>query len=281
MGILTSTQDEARRRLEAGEQAPFAVSAREQTAGRGRLGRAFASPDGASLSLTYAHRSALGPDGRGWIPLAAGLAAIDALAAAVGTDGPALGLKWPNDIHTADGRKLGGILVEGHGAHDVLIGIGLNLRGPVRAVDGSLVPGTAWLLGADGIRPGADDRTGAADAASLREAIAGHLVTALASELDALESSGGDGDGAGTRRRYTMTCLTIGRKVRVEPVGDVAGALHGIARTIEAGGRLVVDLEAGGEATVDIGDVRHLRPGGPEWPATDAGDGVEKEEHGR
>ncbi|WP_114855607.1 biotin--[acetyl-CoA-carboxylase] ligase [Brachybacterium sp. YJGR34] len=289
LDAVTSTQDEATRRLGVGEGTPFAVTARRQTAGRGRLGRPFASPAGSILALTHVHRSVLAPGDRGWIPLAAGLAALTALEEVLGadvagaaSDGPdRIGLKWPNDVHTAQGRKLGGILVEGRGAESVLVGIGLNLRAPMQD-DGAPVPGAAWLWGEGGIA-GEDPGVGSEQEA-LRAALEEALVEALTAEVAALESAGGDGSAAGTCQRYTMSCLTLGRAVRVDPVGSAGGApapsLHGTARTIDGRGRLVVDLEGGDQVAVDVGDVRHLRPDDPVRPTTDGAPGAEQEEQG-
>lgn len=268
LGAVSSTQDEAATLLRAGEVPPFAVTARRQTSGRGRLGRAFASPEGTSLALTLAHRTSLDPGRRGWLPLAAGLAAVAALERVVpAADGEEqIGLKWPNDLHTGDGRKLGGILVEARGRSDLLLGIGLNLRGPVLGDDGEPVPGAAWLRGPGGLRPG----PGPAEDGRLREVLEEAMVDALGEELAALESAQGDGDAAGTRRRYTMTCLTLGRTVRVDPLGEAAGgaeevhALRGTARDVDEHGRLVLDrADGGGRTAVDVGDVRHLRPTTP------------------
>lgn len=292
LGSVSSTQDEAARRESAGQRVPFALAARHQSRGRGRLGRSFASPDGTSLALTYVHRTRLAPDRRGWFSLAAGVAALAALEqvlgeAAVG-EPVRIGLKWPNDLHTEDGRKLGGILVEGRGADLVLLGVGMNLRGPVLQAEGREVPGAVSLWGPGGLRSGpagaggADGRAGG----DLRERIESALTTALSAELAALESAGGDGVSAGTHGRYTMTCLTVGRAVRVDPLGETGAggaqppSLHGIARTIDAHGRLLVDLAGGGRRAVDIGDVRHLRPGGPARPTTGDATGIEQEEHG-
>lgn len=283
LGTVTSTQDEATLRLREGQPLPFVLTARRQTSGRGRLGRAFASPAGASLSFTYAHRTGLDPADRGWIPLAAGLAMVSTLSQELGLRaGDQIGLKWPNDLHTHDGRKLGGILVEGRGADVVLVGIGLNLRGPVRQSDGSVVPGAAWLRGDGGLLPEAvrglpDER--------LRERLETVLATILAGELARLESAGGDGVSAGTHDRYTMTCLTLGRRVRVDPLGEQSdGGAHprswsGVSRAIDGHGRLVVDLAGGGQAAVDVGDVRHLRPEAPAHATADEVEDIEQEEH--
>lgn len=302
-GEVSSTQDEAGRRLDAGEQAPFAVTARRQQAGRGRLGRRFVSPDGGNVYLTYAHSTRLAPSQRTWMPLVAGLAAISAVDAVAGASGVRIGLKWPNDLQTADGRKLGGILVEGRGAQGVLIGIGINLRGPVRDGDGTVVPGAAWLLGEAGIRDGAE--TAPAEAApaeasppggtrrpeqlgELGDRIATAIVRSLGAELAALESTDGDAVTAGSAHRYTMTCLTIGQLVRVDPLGGGGAygaplpALVGTAVAIDDRGRLMVDPVdplVEGPVAVDVGDVKHVRPGGPARPTRDADRGVEQEEH--
>lgn len=275
-GTVTSTQDEAARQLTEGLVPPFALTARRQTAGRGRLGRAFASPEGSSLSLTYVHRSGLPPAGRGWFPLAAGLAAVTALGEVLGLRATSeIGLKWPNDLHTVDGQKLGGILVEGRGAQSVLVGIGLNLSGPVRQQDGTVVPGSAWLRGEGGLRPaGTADSAGMPEGPwagltedELREQLERSLVTALTEELARLESTGGDGVRSGTHDRYTMTCLTLGRHVRVDPLGELdtggerMSSWSGLARTVDGRGRLVIDREGHGRVAVDVGDVRHLRFG--------------------
>ena len=290
---VTSTQDEAAARLAAGEPPPLVVTASRQRAGRGRLGRAFASPAGASLSLTYAHRTALPPERRGWFALAAGLAAVAAVERVCGparAGEPEIGLKWPNDLHTADGRKLGGILLEARGAEAVLLGIGMNLRGPVRAADGTGVEGAAWLVGEGGIRRDADGDGQAHPSGpepDLRERCERTLVTALGAELERLESSGGDGVSAGLHDRYSMTCLTLGRAVRVDPLGvDGPGGTRpppqrGTARSIDEHGRLVLDLVGGGQAAVDVGDVRHLRPDAPARPTTPETMRIDhQEEHG-
>ncbi|GAA1302526.1 MAG: biotin--[acetyl-CoA-carboxylase] ligase [Brachybacterium tyrofermentans] len=307
-GEVSSTQDEAARRLDAGEQAPFAVTARRQQAGRGRLGRRFVSPDGGNVYLTYAHSTRLAPSQRTWMPLVAGLAAVSAVDEVAGASGVRIGLKWPNDLQTADGRKLGGILVEGRGAHGVLIGIGINLHGPVRDGDGTVVPGAAWLLGEAGIRDGAESAPGdsvpaaaAPVAASppggtqrpeqneeLGDRIATAIVLSLGAELAALESMGGDAVTAGSAHRYTMTCLTIGQLVRVDPLGGGGAhgaplpALVGTAVAIDDRGRLMVDPVdplAEGPVAVDVGDVKHVRPGGPARLTRDADRGVEQEDH--
>lgn len=126
----TSTNDEAWKLVE-GEPVGAdgtVVFAEQQTAGRGRLGRGWVSPKGASLLCSVVVVDAgAGPAG-GELGLIAAVAACDAVKA---TTELLPSIKWPNDL-LVRGRKLGGILVEsrGHGAADggkaYVVGIGIN-----------------------------------------------------------------------------------------------------------------------------------------------------------
>ena len=67
-----------------------------------------------------------------------------------------------------------------------------------------------------------------------------------------------------------MTCLTLGRTVRVDPLGEAAAgadappALRGAVLDVDGHGRLGLDRADGeGWIAVDVGDVRHLRPAAP------------------
>jgi len=126
LDTVDSTNDEALRRIAAGADAGEAILARAQTGGRGRYGRGWASPPGnLYLSVTLVL-----PSGRpaGELAFVAGLAAAEALeAASAGT--VRIGLKWPNDL-LLDGRKLGGLLIEGvtgGNSPALALGLGVNL----------------------------------------------------------------------------------------------------------------------------------------------------------
>ncbi len=100
------------------------VFAEHQTAGRGRLGRSWHSPRGASLMFTVllCGREAW-PAAR--LIMAAGVAVVEGIAEATEVE-PVL--RWPNDVYSR-GRKLAGILVECRAAADLrttAIGIGVN-----------------------------------------------------------------------------------------------------------------------------------------------------------
>ncbi|HSB61325.1 MAG TPA: biotin--[acetyl-CoA-carboxylase] ligase [Vicinamibacteria bacterium] len=126
---LSSTSDRLKARARDGAPEWTAVQALEQTAGRGRQGRAWASPaGGVYLSVLLRPRF----ESLGLIPLAAGVAVAEAL----GEQGIETELKWPNDVLAA-GRKLAGILAEasssGSGLDWVVLGLGINVAAAVLA----------------------------------------------------------------------------------------------------------------------------------------------------
>jgi BirA family biotin operon repressor/biotin-[acetyl-CoA-carboxylase] ligase len=128
---VPSTQDEAHRRAAAGAPSGTLVLSDEQTAGRGRQGRAWLSPAGRGVWLSLLLRPVRAPQG-GALAIRCGLACLAALAEVA--PGVAARLRWPNDIVVA-GRKLGGILCEARWSGEALswvaVGVGLNVRGPV------------------------------------------------------------------------------------------------------------------------------------------------------
>jgi BirA family transcriptional regulator, biotin operon repressor / biotin---[acetyl-CoA-carboxylase] ligase len=123
----TSTMDAAKQNYAAVHEGQWGlVIAREQTAGRGRQGRAWVSPPG-------------GFWGTAWFTTSKSLAELQGLSLVVGCAlaracahcGATVKLKWPNDLFSEDGAKLGGVLIESGqcDAHHVtvFIGIGVNL----------------------------------------------------------------------------------------------------------------------------------------------------------
>ena len=125
-GQIDSTNQEARRIAAAGAGENTLILARAQTAGRGRLGRIFYSPDGTGLYATllwYPDRP---------ITELGGLTCAAALATCVAIEqlcGCAPRIKWVNDLYL-DGRKVCGILCESFGTPHgtaLAIGIGVNL----------------------------------------------------------------------------------------------------------------------------------------------------------
>lgn len=124
-----STNDEAKRLAEAGAASGQVVVAREQTRGRGRYGRTWASPPG-NLYASVLLRPHCVLAETAQLSLVAGLALAEALER-LGPPGLELALKWPNDV-LIRGAKTAGILLEsgpsaGDGGLWVVIGSGVNI----------------------------------------------------------------------------------------------------------------------------------------------------------
>ena len=207
-----------------------------QTAGRGRLDRAWVTPPGSALAVSVLLREL--PDdmqARGWIPLAAGVAMTDAVAAQL--PGHEVGLKWPNDV-LVDGRKICGILAEAT-ADAVIVGSGVNTT---MSTDQLPVP-TATSFAALGASVDVDRLL--ADYLTRL----GELIAALAGRSDAAASD--------LLADTVARCVTIGQRVRVMLPGGAE--LHGTAVGIDEHGRLMVDGGAA-EHPISAGDVVHVRP---------------------
>jgi BirA family transcriptional regulator, biotin operon repressor / biotin---[acetyl-CoA-carboxylase] ligase len=135
---IDSTSSELMRRARTGPMEPVLLVAQRQSAGRGRLGRDWASADGASL--TFSLGMALAPADWSGLSLAVGVSLAESLH-------PAIRLKWPNDLWLQD-RKLGGILIETASFGEpqarryAVIGIGINIARPTAA---GLSTAPAWL----------------------------------------------------------------------------------------------------------------------------------------
>jgi BirA family biotin operon repressor/biotin-[acetyl-CoA-carboxylase] ligase len=102
---------------------PILLIAERQTAGRGRLGRAWHGEVG--HALTFSLGLPYQPHNWSGLSLAVGLSLAESL-------GPDIQLKWPNDLWRQQ-RKLGGILIEAAsqgGQSYAVIGIGLNIHMP-------------------------------------------------------------------------------------------------------------------------------------------------------
>ena len=125
---IGSTNDAAMAAGRAGEPEGLAILADQQTDGRGRLGRSWASLPGLGIYTSILLRPSVPPLLAPLLTLMAGLATAEAIEG-VGQVAPTL--KWPNDV-LCDGRKAAGILTEmatiGQQIGQVAIGVGINVR---------------------------------------------------------------------------------------------------------------------------------------------------------
>ena len=123
---LPSTNTELARRASEGAAEGLAIVADEQTAGRGRLQRAWSSPKGAGLYFSILLRPTIPQNYWPLITFMAALAVGDALREAAGVE---TDIKWPNDLLSGE-RKICGILAEAidtQAGRAVIVGIGINL----------------------------------------------------------------------------------------------------------------------------------------------------------
>jgi len=121
---LPSTMDAARQAVRQGAADGTVIIAGEQTAGKGRLKRAWLSPPGSiALSIVLYPGLSVLP----YLVMIASLAAVYAIEKAADVKAQ---IKWPNDI-LVDGKKAGGILIENEVRGDKvdfsIIGIGINV----------------------------------------------------------------------------------------------------------------------------------------------------------
>jgi BirA family biotin operon repressor/biotin-[acetyl-CoA-carboxylase] ligase len=150
---IDSTNEEAKRRAEAGERGPLWIAARTQSAGRGRRGRSWSSePGNLFATLLLAPGRSAADSAR--LSFAAALSVYDVVRA--NCPGADVALKWPNDV-LIGGAKCSGILLESGGEQSgvlpwLAVGIGINLA---HAPEGTPYPATALSRHGGTISPNA------------------------------------------------------------------------------------------------------------------------------
>lgn len=235
---LDSTSSELLRR---GSAVPdlSVLLAETQTAGRGRRGRSWLSPPGLNLYLSCLKRFEHGFAGLAGLSLAVGVMVVRAIES-LGIAG--VGLKWPNDVLTDEG-KLAGVLVELAGEYQgpcaAVIGIGLNLRltPALRAQAGQAASDLAGLCAGE---PPERNRVAAA------------LVGALVEGLERFERDGF----AAFAADYASYDLLRERPLRLS---GAAGEFEGIGAGVDARGALQLRMADGGLRAIDSADVT-VRP---------------------
>jgi BirA family biotin operon repressor/biotin-[acetyl-CoA-carboxylase] ligase len=236
LGVIDSTNTEARRRAKAGAFEDSWLVAEAQTAGRGRLQREWISPTGNLFSTALFHE----PGGirvAARIPFAAALAVSDVVSQ-LAPDAP-VKLKWPNDARI-DGAKVSGILIETGGQDDafwVTAGIGINVTtAPDRA--GQAATSLHQLRG--------DTVLSSADVLSaLRAAFAVRLAQAR-NGFDRL------------RADWLKVAEGLGETVSVSRNGD---PLIGVFEDMAEDGSLILRLPDGRQEIVRAGDVSLIGSG--------------------
>jgi len=228
--LTGSTNDDARALANAGAGHGTVVLADAQTAGRGRLGRAWSSPAGENLYLSVVWRSGLDAIEPPLLALGAGLAVSEALDGFTPTP---TAVKWPNDVRH-HGRKLAGLLAEaiyrGTQPSAVILGLGVNVSGAVMPEAIAEIATSLRIVRGDD--PG-------------RPAVLSSLLERLDATLGRLCA---EGFGA-IRQRLIERCENIGARVSI-------GEVSGVAIDIDPTGALRVRDDQGVVHAVRAGEIR-------------------------
>lgn len=230
---LPSTNTEIARQASEGAAEGLAIIADEQTAGRGRLQRAWSSPKGAGLYFSLLLRPTIAPELWPLVTFMAALAVGDALSESCGvmTD-----IKWPNDLLSGE-RKICGILaesVETPEGRAVVLGMGVNLTSDAYPADLATV---------------AISVSEASGRAAERETLLASLVQALSRWYSLLHET--DGPEKIVAAWSSRSSYASGKPVQVANGDEV---WQGISRGVESDGALRLET-ADGIKLVRAGDV--------------------------
>lgn len=226
---VDSTNNEAKRYAEKGGVAPCAFLAERQTAGRGRMGRSFYSPDGVGIycSLLLPMEGKLSD-----IVLLTTASAVATRRAIRKVTGISVGIKWVNDLYLG-ARKVSGILAESFVLHErryVVLGVGINLytaEFPTELCEkaGSLLP--------DG------------NAAGMRNALAAELIAELYRTSRCLEPEH-------FMAEYRAASLVLGHHITYTENGI---SYTGTAESVDDRGRLYVRRSDGTAVYLASGEI--------------------------
>lgn len=233
-----STNNIAYELAEKGAREGAVVIANEQTKGKGRLGRSWASPREGGIYLSCILRPDILPNEVPKITLVAGLGAVKAIRKFVGLEGL---IRWPNDILISD-RKTGGILTELKGELDcvnfVILGIGINVN----------THKTRLPKGGTSLKE---------ESASSKDFSRVELVKILFETLEKEYVRFKEGRFSNIKDELKSYSCTLGRYISITTSGR--RKFHGKAVDINEDGGLVVKLDNGSQETFLSGDVTLVR----------------------
>lgn len=214
-----------------------------QSAGRGRMGKTWSAPRGASISMSVSCAFRDVPEHFSSLSIAMGVAVADALLA-IGAR--KLAVKWPNDIFAGD-AKLGGILIETRGAAKanaaIVVGLGLNFDFAGHDPDG-IAPDRPW--------PIADLRQ-CVDLIPEKLFLECKLIEGICDALRQFEAQGLAPFVDGWNRSDWLR----GRQTTVD---TASGPINGIAQGIDDGGALLLQTRQG-QRRISSGSVMLPMPG--------------------
>lgn len=230
---IDSTNREAKDLAKAGAAHGTVVLAGSQSAGKGRMGRSFSSPEGKGVYLSAILRPGCRPEQLMHLTCAVAVAVCDAIEQAAGIRP---GIKWINDL-VLEGKKLGGILTElaidsRTGLADyAIVGIGINCCGSLEDFPAELRAIATSLQTVTGT---------AADPARVAAAIIEKLwEMELFTQKEQIMS------------RYKTSCITLGKEIQLLRAGQIR---CGKAIDLDENGCLIVEFSDGKREIIGSGE---------------------------
>jgi BirA family biotin operon repressor/biotin-[acetyl-CoA-carboxylase] ligase len=226
---LTSTNDTARREAKKGAREGTVILAEEQTAGRGRIKRAWLSPKGSIALSIILHPT---PAQLPFLIMVASLAVARCIEKVGGLETQ---IKWPNDVLIND-KKVCGILIEsdvkGKAVDYAIIGIGINVN--LKTADFPEIAATATSL---------SHELG-------RELSRREMIRCLLVEAENLYLALPEGDIV--FREWRDRLVTLGKEVEVS---SGKTGYKGIAESVASDGSLLLRQPDGNLMKIVAGDV--------------------------
>ena len=255
-----STNDDVMELARAGAAHGTCVATGMQTAGRGRRGHVWQSPEG-GLYLSVLLRPGVPMSQFVAVPAVCSMGVVDALRACGCQD---VGIKWPNDV-VAGGRKLAGLLAEGgygEGGAFVVVGIGINLvrQAAVEELVATAQDGSKRPLGPAFAQELLEDGTELPPLAELAERVRDAVLARVnAWTADIAAGRGAAGPLAPVLSEYFDQVPMLGKRVSVL-LPDGREALQGTFAGVDVWGRATVVTDDGQqiELTSEQASLREL-----------------------
>lgn len=229
-----STNNDAKRCMEEGGEHGTLIVAERQTAGRGRRGRFWESPEGTAIYMTIGMKPEFAPDKASMLTLVMALSVAEAIEEQSGLEAD---IKWPNDV-VVNKRKVCGILtemiLEAEYIRCVVTGVGINVNQPSMPEEIAQTATSLFIEKGDKV-----------SRAALIESVMRHFENNYDCFISSLDLSE-------LKEAYEAKLANKDQLVRVL---DPKGEYEGIARGIRCTGELIVELPDGIVREVYAGEV--------------------------
>jgi len=230
---LSTTMDTARELVKKGAGEGTVVIAGTQTAGKGRIGRTWFSPEG-SLAMSVILKPPIKN-----LPQLVMIASLAVVGAIKHVSGLEAGIKWPNDVMIR-GKKVCGILIENEVAEGKVnyadIGIGINVNFNPREL------------------PQITDIATSLSHESGKEISVVQLAATLIDELERLYLAAQDG--APVHSEWQKKMETLGKHIKVDTGKTIE---HGVAETVTENGNLILRSTDGNFVEIVAGDITVIK----------------------